>query len=54
MYKRQGYSYIKVTKDEWPRLSFTLQKEDDGAEYIGPYTSVSYTHLISPSATLRW
>ena len=35
----KGYSYIKVTKDEWPRLSFTLQKEDDGAEYIGPYTS---------------
>ena len=31
----KGYSYIKVTKDEWPRLSFTLQKEDDGAEYIG-------------------
>ena len=27
----KGYSYIKVTKDEWPRLSFTLQKEDDGA-----------------------
>ena len=35
----KGYSYIKVIKDEWPRLSFTLQKEDDGAEYIGPYTS---------------
>ena len=35
----KGYSYIKVTRDEWPRLSFTLQKEDDGAEYIGPYTS---------------
>lgn len=32
----KGYSYIKVTKDAWPRLSFTLQKEDDGAEYIGP------------------
>lgn len=28
-----------MTRDEWPRLSFTLQKEDDGAEYIGPYTS---------------
>ncbi len=22
----KGYSYIKVTKEEWPRLSFTLQK----------------------------
>ena len=35
----KGYSYIKVTKAPWPRLSFTLQKEDDGAEYLGPYTS---------------
>ena len=35
----KGYSYIKITKEDWPRLSFTLQKEDDGAEYIGPYTS---------------
>ena len=35
----KGYSYIKVTREEWPRLSFTLQKEEDGAEYIGPYTS---------------
>ena len=35
----KGYSYIKVTTEEWPRLSFTLQKEEDGAEYIGPYTS---------------
>ena len=28
-----------MTKEEWPRLSFALQKEEDGAEYIGPYTS---------------
>ena len=35
----KGYSYIKVTKEPWPRLSFVLQKEDDDAEYIGPYTS---------------
>jgi excinuclease ABC subunit C len=35
----KGYSYIRVTKEEWPRLSFVLQKEEDGAEYIGPYTS---------------
>ena len=35
----KGYSYIKITKEPWPRLSFSLQKEEDGAEYIGPYTS---------------
>ena len=32
----KGYSYIKVTKEPWPRLSFVLQKEEDDAEYIGP------------------
>ncbi len=35
----KGYSYIKITKEDWPRLRFTLQKAEDGAEYIGPYTS---------------
>ena len=35
----KGYSYVRVTKEEWPRLSAVLQKEEDGAEYIGPYTS---------------
>ena len=34
----KGYSYIKVTKGEWPKISAVLQKEDDGARYIGPYT----------------
>lgn len=31
----KGYSYVRVTKEEWPRLSAVLQKEEDGAEYIG-------------------
>ena len=35
----KGYSYVKVTKGEWPRLSAVLQKEEDDAEYIGPFTS---------------
>ena len=35
----KGYSYVKVTREEYPRISAALQKEDDGAEYIGPYTS---------------
>ena len=35
----KGYSYVRVTKEAWPRLSAVLQKEEDGAEYIGPYTS---------------
>ncbi len=35
----KGYSYIKVTSGEWPRISETKQVLDDGAKYIGPYLS---------------
>ena len=35
----KGYSYIKVTKEDYPRISAVLQKEKDTSEYIGPYTS---------------
>ena len=35
----KGYSYVKVTRGEWPRISAALQKDDDNADYIGPFTS---------------
>jgi excinuclease ABC subunit C len=35
----KGYSYIRVSDEEYPRLTAVLQKEDDGAQYIGPYIS---------------
>ena len=35
----KGYSYVKVTREEYPRISAALQKDDDNADYIGPYTS---------------
>lgn len=35
----KGYSYIRVTKEAWPKISAVKQKTDDGARYIGPYTS---------------
>lgn len=35
----KGYSYIRITNEPFPRLQSVLQKYDDGAEYIGPYTS---------------
>ena len=38
----KGYSYIRVTNEEWRRLSYVLQKADDGARYIGPYKSSFY------------
>ena len=46
----KGYSYVKITKEEWPRLSFALQKDDDGAEYIGPYTSSFAAREMAESA----
>lgn len=38
----KGYSYIKISQGDWKKLSYTLQKQDDGAEYIGPYKSSYY------------
>lgn len=35
----KGYSYIRISGDGWPMISAALQKNDDGATYIGPYTS---------------
>lgn len=38
----KGYSYIRVSNEPWRRLSYVLQKADDGARYIGPYKSSFY------------
>lgn len=35
----KGYSYIKVTREEYPKISAVLQKDDENADYIGPFTS---------------
>ena len=35
----KGYSYVKITRGPWPRVSAALQKDDDDADYIGPFTS---------------
>ena len=38
----KGYSYIRVTDEPYRRVSYALQKLDDGARYIGPYMSSFY------------
>lgn len=38
----KGYSYIRVSPGDWGKLSYVLQKADDGAVYIGPYKSSYY------------
>ena len=34
----KGYHYIKITAEEYPRIVEAKKAEDDGAEYLGPYT----------------
>lgn len=38
----KGYSYIRISDDKWKRISFVMKKENDGAEYLGPYMSAWY------------
>ena len=38
----KGYSYIRIGPGDWGKLSYVLQKADDGATYIGPYKSSYY------------
>lgn len=35
----KGYSYIRISNEDWCKISHVMQKNDDGATYIGPYTS---------------
>lgn len=35
----KGYHYIKITNEDFPKISAVKQLADDGARYIGPYTS---------------
>lgn len=35
----KGYSYIRISPPPFSRITAALQKEEDGARYIGPYVS---------------
>lgn len=35
----KGYSYIRITKEEWPRIQAVKNRAEDGATYLGPYNS---------------
>ncbi len=37
----KGYPFLKITKEEFPRLEYARRVEDDGARYFGPYSSVT-------------
>lgn len=35
----KGYHYVKITNEAYPRIQAAKQKQNDGAIYLGPYTS---------------
>ena len=40
----KSYPYIKITKEEYPRLFVTRDRKGDGGSYYGPYKSASSAH----------
>lgn len=35
----KGYPFLKLTREDFPKLEFTHRMADDGARYFGPYSS---------------
>lgn len=43
----KGYSYIKITPSPWGNISACFRKDDDTAQYMGPYTgNFSVTNAV--------
>jgi len=48
----KGYSYIRISKEPYPRITAVLQKTEDDATYIGPYTShLAVNRLVETAVT---
>jgi excinuclease ABC subunit C len=45
------YPYIKITMDEYPQITKTRIKKDDGALYFGPYPNVKYINRTLKTIT---
>ena len=49
----KGYSYIRISNEEWPRISAVFKKQDDGAKYIGPFmSSFNVTKAVDEASKL--
>lgn len=49
----KGYSYIKITKGPWGKISPCFRKDDPEAEYLGPYTgNYSVTNACARAAEI--
>lgn len=42
----KSYPYIKLTAEEYPRISFTRKREKDKAKYFGPYSSSGTAYRV--------
>ena len=48
----KGFSFVKITGDKWKKITYALRKDDDNAEYIGPYTNGFYVKQAVEEANL--
>ncbi|MBQ7296137.1 MAG: excinuclease ABC subunit UvrC [Clostridia bacterium] len=49
----KGYSYIKITPGPWGRISACFRKDDDTAEYLGPYMgNFSVTNVVEQASEI--
>ena len=42
----KSYPYIKITKEEYPRLVFTRRRDSDKARYFGPYSGAGTAYAL--------
>ena len=49
----KGYSYIKITKGEWGTITPCFRKDDESADYLGPYTgNYSVTNAVDQACEI--
>ncbi len=53
----ERYPYVKITREPFPRIVITRHREEDGAQYVGPFTRVgevrALLHLVERFFPLR-
>ena len=42
----KSYPYIKITKEEYPRMVFTRRRDSDKARYFGPYSGAGTAYAL--------
>lgn len=49
----KGYSYIKITRGEWGTITPCFRKDDENADYLGPYTgNYSVTNAVDQACEI--